>query len=112
MNFSQGSILLVPFPYTDQKSAKLRPALLISSENFNATTKDLWLTPISSQESNTPFKVSFGQRDLTEGTIYKNSFIKYGVVFTIEKSLILRKVAHLKKERLEEVLKAVKTILN
>jgi mRNA interferase MazF len=50
MSFSSGEIVLVPIPFTDLTSAKVRPAAVIG---FPSQSPDLFVVPISSQLENT-----------------------------------------------------------
>ena len=44
-----GDIVLIPYaPYTNQQGYKRRPCLVISNSEFNDSTPDLFLVPISS----------------------------------------------------------------
>ena len=39
MNFSQGDIVIIPVPFTDNKGNKLRPAVVISNQLVHQTAK-------------------------------------------------------------------------
>lgn len=39
--FKRGEVVLVPFPFTDQTTAKKRPAVIISSDTYNDISSDL-----------------------------------------------------------------------
>jgi len=44
-----GEVVLVPFPFTDQSGAKKRPAVIVSSNHYNASRRDLIIMAITSQ---------------------------------------------------------------
>lgn len=49
MNYSKGTIVLVPFPYTNLSQQKARPALIVSSDHYNQLFQDFILVAISSR---------------------------------------------------------------
>ncbi len=49
MSFSRGEVVLLPVPFTDLTSRKVRPAVVIG---LSARTGDLFVVPISSQMQN------------------------------------------------------------
>jgi len=44
-----GDVIVVPFPYSDQMAEKRRPALVVSSDKFNARGTFLWVVMITSK---------------------------------------------------------------
>ena len=48
-SFSSGDIILVPFPFTNQKTTKKRPAVVISSQAYNGERPDLIIMAVTSQ---------------------------------------------------------------
>ena len=51
LEFQQGDIVVVPFPYTDRKTEKRRPALVISSGEITRQHGLIWLAMITSSEN-------------------------------------------------------------
>jgi len=49
--FRFGDVVLVPFPFTDQRASKKRPAVIVSSDSYNRSRPDLILMAITSQSS-------------------------------------------------------------
>lgn len=49
MTYEFGELLLVPFPFTDQSTQKKRPAVVMSSADYNAVRSDLMLMAVTSQ---------------------------------------------------------------
>lgn len=90
-NYYQGEIVLVQFPFTDQNSTKKRPALVVSSNWYNQTRTIRILTQITStihakQERD---EVLIEGKEATKSGLLKNSTIKVGNMFTIDRELMI-----------------------
>ena len=59
MLFEFGDIILVPFPLTSQAASKKRPAIVVSTANYNRNRPDVVLMAITSQ-----LRVPAGELDL------------------------------------------------
>jgi hypothetical protein len=58
-----GDIVLVPFPFTDQSTTKQRPAVVVSSEDYQSRRADLILMAVTSQSKPT---LGFGEMAVTD----------------------------------------------
>jgi mRNA interferase MazF len=93
--FEQGEIVLVPFPFTNLRDVKKRPVLILSNEEYNYKNDDVVTCAITSNLDNREFSVLIGEKDLIKGKIPVKSRVKADKLFTLEKSLILKKVGKL-----------------
>lgn len=48
-SFEFGQMVLVRFPFTDQRGGKQRPAVVVSSSAYNQARPDIILTAVTSQ---------------------------------------------------------------
>lgn len=48
MVFQRGEIVLVPFPFTDLSTAKVRPAIVVSGSLYQSVERDLVLAAVTS----------------------------------------------------------------
>ena len=85
MNCSRNDIVLLPIPFTDLTSRKVRPAIVVGSNG-----SDLFLVPISSVLANTDFTLAGWQ---TAG-LNVPSGVKAQLA-TVEESLVLKVVGQL-----------------
>ncbi|MEZ5616177.1 MAG: type II toxin-antitoxin system PemK/MazF family toxin [Rhodocyclaceae bacterium] len=84
-----GEVVLVPFPFTDQSGTKKRPAVIISSNGYNAGRRDLVIMAITSQVRQ---PLGFGEAlidDWQAAGLIKPSVLK-PVITTIEQGLVIR----------------------
>ncbi|WP_232473519.1 type II toxin-antitoxin system PemK/MazF family toxin [Thermococcus profundus] len=100
--------MLLELPFTDYMGSKLRPVLVVSSNELNSISDDLIVLKITSRPHFREFQVELTQSDLSLGKIKKKSFIDCSSVFTVEKSLIIKEIAGLRSEKLEEVKRTLK----
>lgn len=93
MRFEFGDVVLVPFPFTDQSSTKKRPAVVISSQEYNSERPDLIVMAVTSQvRSESRFE--FLLEDWQAAGLLKLSVAK-PVITTIEKRLVLKSLGRL-----------------
>jgi len=105
-----GDIVLVPFPFTSQTASKKRPAVVISSHEYNASRPDVVISAVSSQ-LRAPAAV--GEVRIAEwktAGLLKPSTIK-PVFATVEQSLIIRKMGHLGAADTQFLRKALAAVL-
>ncbi len=104
--YEQGDIVLVPFPFTDLTTVKKRPALVVSANWYNKRYRDVVLVAVT---SHVPLILDeldhrITERDFKTGKLYKDSIVKLGKVFTIENSLVLKKICDLHGQTIDKIL--------
>lgn len=100
INYSQGEILFVPFPFTDLSSTKKRPVVVISKNN---SCSDIITCAITSNLRDTNNSLLIDSSDLEKGRMPLQSLIKSDKIFTLEKSIILKKFGKLKRDKFLEL---------
>lgn len=101
----QKEIVLLPYPFTNFENTKVRPALIISNDNFNEKQKDCILIPLTTVLKNNSYSINLKDGDLREGYLIKTSQIKIDKVFTVEKDLIIMKIASINNKKFDEICK-------
>ncbi len=94
-NFKFGDVLLLELPFTDLMGRKLRPVLVISGKNFNKISQDVIVLKITSSQQFEEYEVKLTQKDLIEGRLKKESYVHCYSVFTVEKNLVIKKIAEI-----------------
>lgn len=114
MTYSQGSLVLVPFPFTDLSGAKKRPALVVSPDWFNRTYEDIILAAVTSANSTLreEIEVPLVQTDLSSGSIPQESLIKIAKLFTCHRDIVLKEVAKVSMKKVAEVLERLGEFFN
>ncbi len=100
MMFKQGEIIIVPFPFSDLSSIKNRPVLIISRSN---NSDDIITCGLTSNLKDNKSSVLIDNSNLENGRIPKKSLIKVDKIFTLNKSIIKKKVARVNQETFSRV---------
>jgi len=110
----QRNIVLVPFPFSDQSGNKVRPALILSNNEFNNKSEDVVVCGITSNIKNSKYSLTIDQSDIEEGKLYEKSSIKVENLVKMNKKLIMKSFARINKKtfldvnkRLEELFRIV-----
>ena len=114
MNYVQGDIILVPFPFTDQSGSKRRPAIVVSNSNVN-NSDDVIIAQLTSQEIFGPLAVVLNNRDVTTpfNPPYDKQFVYCKKLVVIDKKLIHKKITEIKDtSKKQEILSKIQSIFN
>lgn len=107
--YNFGEIVLVPFPFADQTAIKRRPAVIVSSNDYNANRPDIIIMAVTSQMRSSEY---FGDTIIHQwknAGLLKPSVIK-PIFTTIEKRLVLKNLGRILEDdrlALEDALKRI-----
>ena len=93
MTFEPFDVVVVPFPFTDREAARRRPALVVSSPDFNATHDQTILAMITSAGGG-DWPSDIAIRDWGEAGLSVPCKVRLKL-FTLDDALILRRTGAL-----------------
>ena len=105
IQFKQGDILIVPFPFSNLRGLQQRPVLVISNNEYNRDCEDIITCGITSNLKNVQCSILLDNPNLLEGRIPAKSRIKVDKLFTLEKSIIKKKIAKVNDECMTKIKK-------
>tara|TARA_Y100000310_G_scaffold307959_1_gene350588 strand:- start:270 stop:599 length:330 start_codon:yes stop_codon:yes gene_type:complete len=100
---NQKDIVLLPYPFSDLTGTKVRPALVISNNTLNRKSEDCILVPLTTIIKDEPYSVNISQGDISSGKLIRPSRIRVDKIFSVQKSLIIKKICSLKEETFVKV---------
>jgi mRNA interferase MazF len=100
---SAGSVVLVPFPFSDLSQSKLRPAVVLA----DAGRGDWILCQLTSSPYSDARAVKLTSSDFQKGSLRVVSYARPGKLFTANQELLVSEVGVLNDKALERVLGAV-----
>ena len=113
MAYKRGDILLVPFPFSDLSTAKVRPALVVSSAIYHRTMPDLLLAALTSNiaaSSSSSRSLDYALK-AWQGANLKFPTAFKPVVFTLDPARVIHKIGVIDKLDLAEIDKRLKAAL-
>lgn len=100
--FRRGDIVLVPFDFTDGTGAKVRPAVVVSTDEYNRTSPDVLLASIT---GNLGASVHVGDHlvvDWKRAGLLKPSLVQAKLA-TVESSCLARKLGRMTSRDMQTV---------
>lgn len=109
IRYKQGDIVLVDFGFSEGIGSKKRPALIISSNDYNKNRQEIIIAAITHNIR----RILFGDTKITQwkeaGLIYPS--LVTGIIRTIKGSLVLNKLGVIPEEDFLKVLENIEKIL-
>lgn len=113
MKIETGTLILVPFPFTDLSSSKVRPALVVSDVNEVDVIVVFISSAVPDKLNQTDFLILSNSKFFNETGLKKDSIVKCDKIMTLSKSIIKGELGSLPqaifqseiKPRLKEALK-------
>src|SRR5262245_28474328 len=97
---SRGDVVLVPFPFTDLSTTQVRPAVVISTDEYTANTRDVIVAMVTSRPQTLP--TDYALQDWAATGLLHASWVRAKVV-SLENSLIQHVIGPLSARDMAEV---------
>ncbi len=104
---SAGSVVLVPFPFSDLTTSKLRPAVVLAT----VSRGDFVLCQVTSNPYADPGAVELTGESFASGSLKRTSYARPGKLFTANAELFETVAGNLKEEVRSEIVEGVVELL-
>lgn len=114
MQYSQGDVVLVPFPFTNLVESKVRPAIVVSNNTLHNHSNDVILVQCTTSENILPnFLFKVHNADVVTPFLAPRTYqnVVCHKIAVIEKGLIHKKITKIKPEVLPILLEKIKEFL-
>jgi len=108
--YSRGDVVLVRVDFTDLSGRKVRPAVVVSSEQYNRTSPDVLIASITSNLNAVPHPGDHPIREWNAAGLLKPSLVQAKLA-TVVASMIRRKLGELDADDLEVFGRRLKEVL-
>lgn len=104
---SAGTVVLVPFPFSDLSKAKLRPAVVLA----NASQDDWILCQVTSNRYADNSAIELQGSSFETGSLMRVSYVRPGKLFTANRELMQIELGSLKQNIYKKIIDRVVSIL-
>ena len=110
--YRQRDIVLVPFPFSDLSTPKVRPVLVLSNDAYNRRTEDLLVCGLTTNLQPTPYSIIVETTNVEQaGSLKYKSKIKADTIVSLSQSLIIKSIARLKPEVFDRVASEINRLI-
>ena len=102
MKFQRSDVVLVPFPFSDLSTTKVRPAVVVSSALYHATEPDLLLAALTSKVAAATGPFDYLLSDWRAAGLRYPSALK-PVLFTLDPARVIYRIGALTSADLAQV---------
>jgi len=110
MTYERGDVVLLRFPFTTFVGGKQRPAVIVSTDAYNRSGDDVIAAAITGNLKAARRPGDYLLSHWREAGLIKESLVK-SVLFTVEKSLIIRKLGKIKGADMEGISQGLREAL-
>lgn len=104
---SAGTVVLIPFPFSDLSQSRLRPSVVLADVGRG----DRLLCQITSNPYSDPWAIVLTNADFQIGSLRLASYARPGKLFTANQTLVLTEIGHLTEEAFARLVNAVIDLL-
>ena len=108
---SQRDIVLLSFPFSDLKTSKVRPAVVMSNDGHNRRSEDIVVIPLTSNLKLRDHAILVTNEQLEEGHLVVDSKAKVDRVFSVSQRLVRLKIGRVKVEVHEMLMNSLLELL-
>ena len=108
--YERGEVVLLRFPFTTFVRGKHRPAVIVSTDAYNQAGHDVIAAAITSNLKAARRPEDYLLSYWREAGLIKESLVKIAL-FTVEKSLVIRKLGKMEETDMEGISKGLKEAL-
>lgn len=95
---SQRDVVLLSFPFSDLHASKVRPAIVLSNDNYNRHSEDFVAVPLTSNLKFKDYAVLITNQELESGRLIVDSKAKVDKVFSVSQKLVRMKIGRVNSE--------------
>ena len=99
----QREMVLIPIPFSDLKSKKRRPVIVISNNIYNQKTEDIVVVAVTSNIQKKDYTILISQNDMEEGNLPNDSMIRVDKIYSLSQLIVVKRLGKIKQVTSERI---------
>jgi len=102
--YKQRDMVLIPIPFSDLKSKKRRPVIVISNSAYNAKAEDIVAVAVTSKIEEKDYATLITPNDMEEGNLPKDSMVRADKIYSLSQLIVVKRFGKVKGETFERII--------
>ncbi len=99
----QREMVLIPIPFSDLKSKKRRPVIVISNDRYNQKTEDIVVVAVTSKIEEKDYTLLITQDDMEGGNLPKDSMVRVDKIYSLSQLIVVKRFGKIKRATFERI---------
>lgn len=104
---NQQELIWVRLPFSSLEETKVRPAIVVSNNDYNKKNKDVVVCAVTSNLDDNQYSIFIDNSNLSNGNLPLKSRARADKIIQVEKKLIIKSFAELDNKTFDELIKKI-----
>jgi len=104
---NQRDIVLLSFPFSELRTTKVRPVIVVSNDEYNKNFENMIVVPMTTNLQLRDHTLLITNKELESGKLIKESKVKVDRIFSVSQKLVKMKIGKVERETYEAVKKMI-----
>ena len=108
---NQQDLIWIKLPFSNLEESKVRPAVVVSNNNYNKMSKDVVVCAVTSNLEEKKYSIIIDNKNLSSGKIPLKSKIRADKIMQIEKALVISSFAKINDKAYDSLTNEIKNLI-
>jgi len=109
---NQRDVILLSFPFSDLKSSKVRPTIVLSKTSYNKKHDDFIAVPLTTNLRKEQYSLVLTNKEMESGHLILDSRIKVDRIFSVSKKLTRMRIGQVRQDTFEKIIDVLLELLS
>ena len=110
--YRQRDVLLLPVPYTDLTSQKVRPVIVLSVDTYNRGNDDMIVAAITSQGCGRAYEITLTPEHMESGRLPRTSYVRADKIYALSQDIVRRQYGAVSEAFYEQMVKSIDKLIS